>query len=106
MAALVVVACSNEGIAFKKAEQSYAIGEYYTASLHYKKSYSRSKPKEKAKRAVRAFMMGVITLSLPSLVMLRKAVKPKLLGIFIGVCAAGIILTGYIFNVIQPYLVG
>ena len=55
---------------------------------------------------VLAFMMGVITLSLPSLVMLRKAVKPKLLGIFIGVCAAGIILTGYIFNVIQPYLVG
>ena len=47
MAALVVVACSNEGIAFKKAEQSYAIGEYYTASIHYKKSYSRCTPKEK-----------------------------------------------------------
>ena len=55
---------------------------------------------------VLAFMMGVITLSLPSLVMLRKAVKPRLLGIFIGICAVGIILTGYIFNVIQPYLIG
>ena len=53
-----------------------------------------------------AFMMGVITLSLPSLVMLRKAVKPRLLGIFIGICAAGIILTGYVFNIIQPYLIG
>ena len=54
----MMVACSNEGIAFKKAEQSYAIGEYYTASINYKKSYSRCTPKEKAKRAVRAFMMG------------------------------------------------
>ena len=55
---MMLVACSNEGVAFKKAEQSYAIGEYYTASLNYKKSYSRCKPKEKAKRAVRAFKMG------------------------------------------------
>lgn len=53
-----MVACSNEGIAFKKAEQSYAIGEYYAASINYKKSYSRCKPTEKDKRAVRAFMMG------------------------------------------------
>ena len=58
IAALVLVACSNEGVAFKKAEQSYAIGEYYAASINYKKSYSRCAPKEKAKRAVRAFMMG------------------------------------------------
>ena len=56
--ALVLVACSNESIAFKKAEQSYTIGEYYAASINYKKSYSRCAPKEKAKRAVRAFMMG------------------------------------------------
>jgi len=54
----MLVACSNEGIAFKKAEQSYAIGEYYAASINYKKSYSRCTPKEKEKRAVRAFMMG------------------------------------------------
>ena len=54
----MVCACSNEGVAFKKAEQSYAIGEYYAASINYKKSYSRCKPREKAKRAVRAFMMG------------------------------------------------
>ena len=54
---------------------------------------------------VLAFMMGVITLSLPSLVMLRKAVKPKLLCIFIAVCTAGIIIVGYVFNVIQPWLI-
>lgn len=56
--AAFVCSCSNEGIAFKKAEQSYAIGEYYAASINYKKSYSRCAPKDKAKRAVRAFMMG------------------------------------------------
>ena len=54
----MVCACSNEGVAFKKAEQSYAIGEYYAASINYEKSYSRCTPKEKDKRAVRAFMMG------------------------------------------------
>ena len=54
---------------------------------------------------VLAFMMGVITLSLPSLVMLRKAVKPKLLCIFIAVCTAGIIIAGYVFNVIQSWLI-
>ncbi len=58
IAALGMVACSNESIAFKKAEQSYAIGEYYAASINYKKSYSRCSPKERDKRAVRAFMMG------------------------------------------------
>ena len=58
VALLILCACSNEGIAFKKAEQSYAIGEYYNASIQYKKSYSRCKPKERSKRAVRAFMMG------------------------------------------------
>ena len=46
---------------------------------------------------VLAFMMGVTTLSLPSMVMLRKAIKPKLLGIFIAICTAGIIVVGYIF---------
>ena len=50
---------------------------------------------------VLAFMMGVTTLSLPSMVMLRKAVKPKLLGVFIAVCAAGIIVVGYLFNLFQ-----
>lgn len=54
---------------------------------------------------VLAFMMGVITLSLPSMVMLRKAVKPRLLCIFIAVCTAGIIIVGYVFNVIQPWLI-
>ena len=50
---------------------------------------------------VLSFMMGVTTLSLPSMVMLRKAVKPKLLGIFVAICTAGIILVGYFFNAIQ-----
>ena len=50
---------------------------------------------------VLAFMMGVTTLSLPSLIMLRKAVKPKLLCVFISICTAGIILVGYLFNLFQ-----
>lgn len=54
---------------------------------------------------VLSFMMGVTTLSLPSIIMLRKAVKPKLLGIFIAICTIGIILVGYLFNVIQPLIV-
>lgn len=54
---------------------------------------------------VLSFMMAVTTLSLPSLIMLRKAVKPKLLAIFIGVCAAGIVLVGYLFNALQPFLI-
>lgn len=54
---------------------------------------------------VLAFMMAVTTLSLPSLIMLRKAVKPKLLGLFIGICIIGIILVGYLFNAIQPILI-
>ena len=49
-------------------------------------------------------MMGVTTLSLPSMIMLRKAVKPKLLGIFVGVCTLGIILVGYFFNFIAPFI--
>ena len=54
---------------------------------------------------VLSFMMGVTTLSLPSMVMLRKAVKPKLLGIFVAICTVGIIVVGYFFNVIQFLLV-
>ena len=53
---------------------------------------------------VLAFMMGVTTLSLPSMVMLRKAVKPKLLGVFIAVCTAGIIVVGYLFNLFQAVI--
>lgn len=45
-----------------------------------------------------AFMMAVTTLSLPSMIMLKKAVKPKLLLLFIGICTIGIILVGYMFN--------
>lgn len=55
--------------------------------------------------SILSFMMAVTTLSLPSMIMLRKAVKPKLLGLFIGICTVGIILVGYFFNAMQPYLV-
>ncbi|MCR5807838.1 MAG: permease [Oscillospiraceae bacterium] len=51
-----------------------------------------------------AFLMGVITLSLPSVIMLKKAIKPKLLGIFIVVCTIGIILVGYLFNTIENFI--
>lgn len=54
---------------------------------------------------VLSFMMGVTTLSLPSMVMLKKAIKPKLLGIFIVICTAGIIIVGYFFNAIQNLLI-
>lgn len=52
---------------------------------------------------VLAFMMAVTTLSLPSLVMLRKAVNPRLLALFIAICTAGIVAVGYVFNTI-PFL--
>ena len=52
-----------------------------------------------------AFMMAVTTLSLPSLILLKKAVKPKLLAAFVGICTLGIVLVGYFFNAFQPYLV-
>ena len=54
---------------------------------------------------VLSFMMGVTTLSLPSMIMLRKAVKPKLLWVFIAICTVGIIIVGYLFNLLQPFLV-
>jgi len=50
---------------------------------------------------VLSFMMGVTTLSLPSIIMLRKAVKPKLLALFIAICTLGIIIVGYLFNALQ-----
>ena len=54
---------------------------------------------------VLSFMMAVTTLSLPSLIMLRKAVKPKLLCIFIAICIVGIVTVGYMFNVIQRWII-
>lgn len=53
---------------------------------------------------VLSFMMSVTTLSLPSMIMLRKAIKPKLLWIFVAICTSGIIIFGYIFNALQ-YLI-
>jgi hypothetical protein len=52
-----------------------------------------------------AFMMAVTTLSLPSMIMLRKAVKPKLLALFITICTMGIIIVGYLFNTFQFLLI-
>lgn len=54
--------------------------------------------------SVLSFMMAVTTLSLPSMIMLRKAVKPKLLALFIAICTVGIILVGYLFNALQPLI--
>lgn len=54
---------------------------------------------------VLSFMMAVTTLSLPSLIMLRKAIKPRLLAAFIAICTAGIILVGYAFNAFQFALI-
>lgn len=53
---------------------------------------------------VLSFMMGVTALSLPSIVMLRKAVKPKLLTVFVTIVAIGIVLTGYFFNFVQNFI--
>ena len=52
-----------------------------------------------------SFMMAVTTLSLPSIIMLRKAVKPKLLALFIAICTIGIIIVGYFFNAIQGLII-
>ena len=49
---------------------------------------------------VMSFMMAVTDLSIPSMIMLRRVIKPRLLAVFILVCTAGIIITGYVFNFI------
>ena len=54
---------------------------------------------------VLSFMMAVTTLSLPSIIMLRRAVKPKLLAIFITICTVGIIIVGYLFNIFSAFLI-
>ncbi|MBQ7895613.1 MAG: permease, partial [Oscillospiraceae bacterium] len=54
---------------------------------------------------VLSFMMGVTTLSLPSMIMLRKAVKPRLLGVFVAICTLGIIIVGYLFNAVQSIII-
>ena len=54
---------------------------------------------------VLSFMMAVTTLSLPYMIMLRKAVKPKLLALFVVICTVGIIAVGYFFNAIQPFII-
>lgn len=53
---------------------------------------------------VLSFMMAVTTLSFPSMVMLGKAIKPKLLALFAVICTVGIIFVGYIFNALSVFL--
>jgi uncharacterized membrane protein YraQ (UPF0718 family) len=50
---------------------------------------------------VLAFMMAVVALSLPEFMILRKVLKPRLIGVFVGVIAVGIILVGYLFNALN-----
>lgn len=50
---------------------------------------------------VLSFMMAVTALSLPSIILLRKVIKPRLLGTFIFIVVAGIIITGYLFNIFE-----
>jgi len=54
---------------------------------------------------VLSFMIAVTTLSLPSLIMLKKAVKPKLLILFITICTFGIIIVGYLFNIFSTIFI-
>ena len=54
---------------------------------------------------VLSFMMAVTTLSLPSLIMLKRAIKPPLLALFVAICTVGIILVGYLFNFLQQLII-
>ena len=54
---------------------------------------------------VLAFMMAVTALSLPSIIMLKKVVKNKLLFVFVGIVTIGIIITGYLFNILGSFLI-
>ncbi|WP_298402080.1 permease [uncultured Chloroflexus sp.] len=50
---------------------------------------------------VLAFMMAVVALSLPEMIILRRVLKPQLIAVFVGVVASGIVLVGYLFNVVM-----
>ena len=54
---------------------------------------------------VLSFMMAVTALSLPSMIMLSKVVKPKLLGVFIGIVSVGILIIGYLFNAVSYFFI-
>lgn len=54
----IIVSCSNEAVYYKKGEQAYSMGEYYSAAQFFKKSYSAIPTKDKPKRADRAFRMA------------------------------------------------
>ncbi len=50
---------------------------------------------------VLAFMMAVVAFSLPELIILRRVLKPQLIAVFVGVVASGIVLVGYLFNLVM-----
>ena len=52
-----------------------------------------------------AFMMAVAALSLPEAIILRRAMKLKLIGVFFGIVTLGIIFTGYLLNYLAPLLI-
>jgi uncharacterized protein len=54
---------------------------------------------------VLSFMMAVTALSVPSMIMISRVIKKKLLITFIAIVTVGIILTGYIFNLLAPFIV-
>lgn len=58
LVSLLLFSCSNDNVAFNKGEQHFALGEYYQAATYYKKAYSRTSPKDKQKRAIRAYKLG------------------------------------------------
>jgi len=49
---------------------------------------------------VLAFMMAVVALSAPEMILLRRVLRPQLLGIYVAVVAVGIVATGYLFNAV------
>ena len=54
---------------------------------------------------VLSFMMAVTALSLPSIILLSKVVKPKLLAIFVAIVSVGILIIGYLFNLVSFILI-
>ena len=51
-----------------------------------------------------SFMMSVTTVSIPSITMLSRVVRPRLMAVFIGICLVGMVISGYVFNAFQPFL--
>ena len=106
-----ITAINSDGSITKSASKSIAVTEYTDLPAIYADIFGTIPVAEAllAKGAqlgtILAFMMAVTTLSLPSMIMLKKAVKPKLLTLFIVICTTGIILVGYLFNVFHAFFI-